>query len=163
MDQFTFPYQQYLKGELPAEIQTLVEAADKATQKAYAPYSKLKVGAAVLMADGSIVSGANQENAAFPAGICAERAVLASVDINENSTVKAIAVSYSEDEKMSEKPIAPCGLCRQTILEVQHRQQSPITIYMCAPGGLVIMVEDAEFLLPFFFGSDHLPTFKPQV
>jgi cytidine deaminase len=162
MELFNFPFQQYLKAELPTEIQKLVVAADKATQKAYAPYSKLKVGAAVLMADGSIVTGANQENASYPVGICAERAVLSSIEIHEHSMIKAIAVTYSGDN-MNEKPIAPCGMCRQSILEAQRRQQSPVAVYMCSPAGQIIMVEDSEYLLPFSFGSDQLPAYKPQV
>jgi cytidine deaminase len=162
MELFNFPFQQYLKAELPAEILTLVDAADSATQKAYAPYSNLKVGAAVLMADGNIATGANQENASYPVGICAERAVLSTIQINEHSMIKAIAVTYHSDD-LNEKPIAPCGMCRQSILEAQHRQQSPIAVYMCSPGGQVIMIEDSEYLLPFSFGSDQLPAYKPQV
>jgi cytidine deaminase len=163
MDSFTFPYQQYLHSELPDEMQELVTAAGNATQRAYAPYSDLKVGAAVLMADGTILTGANQENAAFPVGICAERAILSNIHLSDETKIKAVAVTYSADNKQTDKPIAPCGMCRQAILEMQHRQHSPIAVYMCSPKGLVIMVENAEFLLPFAFGNDDLPAYKPQV
>ncbi|HYD21457.1 MAG TPA: cytidine deaminase [Flavipsychrobacter sp.] len=163
MDSYTFPYQQYLKAELPADMQQLVEAAEAATKGAYAPYSNLKVGASILMEDGNIVTGFNQENAAFPVGICAERAILSTIDLAKGTKIKAIAVTYSSDNNQNEKPIAPCGMCRQSILEMQQRQQAPIAVYMCSPKGLVIMIENAEFLLPFSFGSDDLPTYKPQV
>ena len=162
MQQYTFPYQLYLNSELPAEIENLVAAATKATEKAYAPYSNLKVGAAILMTDGSIITGANQENAAFPNGLCAERSALAHVHIDDESPkVKAIVVTYSGKIQNPEKPISPCGMCRQNILETQHRQQSPITVYMCSPSGQVLMIEDAEHLLPFSFGSDNLPFTDP--
>lgn len=163
MDSYTFPYQQYLKAELPAEMQELVSAAEAATGKAYAPYSNLKVGSAILMTDGKIVAGSNQENASYPVGICAERAALSGVAVDEQNMVKAIAVSYLGGEGEGQKPIAPCGMCRQSILEMQHRQGFPIAVYMCSPAGQVIMVENAEHLLPFSFGSDDLPVFKPQI
>lgn len=164
MEQYSFAYQRYLKTELPEEIQQLVAAADKATEKAYAPYSKFQVGSAVLMTDGSIVTGANQENASYSNGICAERAALSGIVINDQSPkVKAIAIAYYEETKLNEMPLAPCGMCRQTILEMQQRQQEPIHIYMCSPSGQVIMVEDAEFLLPFSFGSNMLPGVNTQV
>lgn len=162
MQQYTFAYQVYAKGELPPDIEQLVAAANAATGKAYAPYSNLKVGAAILMTDGSIVTGANQENAASPNGVCAERAALAHVHIDDESPkVKAIAVTYTGKTKNTEKPIAPCGMCRQNILEMQQRQQSPITVYMCSPGGQVLMIEDAGNLLPFSFSSDDLPSVDP--
>jgi cytidine deaminase len=163
MDVYNFPYQHYLKNELPEEMQKLADAATAATELAYAPYSKFKVGASVLMSDGTILSGANQENASYPIGVCAERAVLAGIHVSEDYKVKAIAVTFTSDAPVGDNPIAPCGMCRQSILEMQHRQDSPIAIYMCGPGGKVIMIEDAEFLLPFSFGSKDLPSFKPQV
>lgn len=162
MQQYSFAYQVYANGELPEDIARLVDAAGTATGKAYAPYSNLKVGAAILMTDNSIITGANQENAAYPNGMCAERAALAQVQIDdENPKIKAIAVTYTGKTKNPEKPIAPCGMCRQNILEMQHRQQSPITIYMCSPEGQVLMIEDIEHMLPFSFGSDNLPEVDP--
>lgn len=162
MQQYSFAYQVYGKGELPNDIAQLVAAANAATGKAYAPYSNLKVGAAILMTDGSIVTGANQENAAYPNGVCAERAALAHVHIdNDGPKIKAIAVTYNGKTKNPDKPIAPCGMCRQNILEMQHRQQEPIAIYMCSPTEQVLMIENSEHLLPFSFGSDNLPEADP--
>ncbi|MBL7717982.1 MAG: cytidine deaminase [Flavipsychrobacter sp.] len=162
MDVFSFPYQQYLKDELPEEIKQLVAMAEAACAQAYAPYSQLKVGAAVLMTDGQTITGANQENASYPVGICAERAVLSTINPSDDRKIKAIAVTYTAEDTTQLAPIAPCGMCRQSILEMQHRQGTPITLYMCGPGNEVTMVEDSEFLLPFSFGNKDLPGYKPQ-
>lgn len=156
MDQFSFPFQKILKAQLTAEARELVTAAEAAAEKAYAPYSRFKVGAAVQMEHGRIITGNNHENASFPAGVCAERAVLSGIDMHEKGEkVIALAVTYKGGGELSQ-PLAPCGLCRQTILEVQQWQQSPITLYLCSPDGQVIMVEDAGWLLPFSFSSDYL-------
>jgi len=156
MQQFSFPYHSTTGSKLPAEIQNLVTAAEEACQKAYAPYSHFRVGAAVLLADGEILTGSNHENASYPAGVCAERAALSTLDMNDKTRyVKAIAITYNAGEEHG-KPISPCGICRQTILEVQQWQESPIAVYMCSPDGQIIMLEDAAYLLPFSFGSEYL-------
>lgn len=155
MQQFQFPYEISLKSQMAAEAQELISAAEAAADKAYAPYSKFRVGAALLRLDGSIVTAANQENAVFPAGICAERAVLATHSMDGPEKIKAIAIAYKTSGK-EHAPLAPCGICRQTILEVQQRQSLPIAIYMSSPDGEVIMVEDASFLLPFYFRGTYL-------
>ena len=155
MQQFQFPYELSLKSQMAAEAQELISAAEAAVDKAYAPYSKFKVGAALLLTNGAIVTGANHENAVFPAGICAERAVLANHDMEGPEKVKAIAIAYQGSGKQH-APLAPCGICRQSILEVQQHQSSLIAVYMCSPDGEVIMVEDASFLLPFYFSGTYL-------
>lgn len=157
MEQFQFPFQQSLKTQLPEPIQHLIKSAEEAAEKAYAPYSKFKVGAALLLVDGSVVTGSNHENAAYPAGVCAERAVLSTLDMNDKThKVKAIAVAYHGLDDAPDKPLSPCGICRQSLLEVQQWQEMPIAVYMCSPDGQVIEVEDAAFLLPFSFGSEYL-------
>jgi len=156
MEQFQFAYQAGLVSQLPQHIQDLVKAAEAATQKAYAPYSRFNVGAAVLLTDGSVLTGANHENASFPAGICAERSVLGYLDMNAPEKVVAIAVAYRTEGDFH-APLSPCGLCRQTILEVQLHQDAPIAVYMTSPDGNMVMVEDARHLLPFFFSNDFLP------
>lgn len=156
MDQFSFPFQRSQAAQFPQQVQALIAAANAATAKAYAPYSKFKVGAAVLLNDDTILTGANHENASFPAGVCAERAVLSSLDMDGSQKVKAMAIAYQPEHEAQHPPLSPCGICRQTILEVQLKQQQPITIYMTNPAGEVIMVEDASFLLPFHFSSDYL-------
>ncbi len=156
MQQFQFPYQRTLKASLPEAILQLITSAEAAAAKAYAPYSHFKVGAALLLGSGKILTGSNHENAAYPAGVCAERAVLSSLEMNDKSNiVKALAVTY-QSENQSSNPLAPCGICRQSILEVQQWQGVPISVYMCSPDGHIIMVEDAEYLMPFSFGSKDL-------
>jgi len=156
MQQFGFPYQQSLKAQLPAHIQTLISAAEAAADTAYAPYSNFKVGAALVQTDGTILTGSNHENAAFPAGICAERALFGSLNMGSGNKVLAIAIAYKTENKDRHPPLSPCGICRQTILEAQLHQQQPIAVYMSSPDGQVILVEDASYLLPFHFSSEYL-------
>lgn len=156
MQEFGFPYQQSLKTQLPSHIQDLIAAAETAADKAYAPYSNFKVGAALVQGDGNVLTGANHENAAFPAGICAERALFGALDMGSGNKVTAIAIAYKTEKGTHHPPLAPCGICRQTILEAQLHQQQPIAVYMSSPDGQVILVEDASYLLPFHFSSEYL-------
>jgi len=156
--QFSFPYEHSLKAQLAQEAQDLISAAEAAAEKAYAPYSKFKTGAALLLSDGRILSGANHENASYPAGICAERVALALHDMNGSEKLKALAIAYKATDGDTHPPLAPCGLCRQSILETQLHQGSPIMVYMSSPDGEVIIVEDASFLLPFHFSGEYLGT-----
>jgi cytidine deaminase len=156
MENFTFPFQQTSGSTLPAHIQQLIEAANKATLFAYAPYSQFRVGAAALLADGSIKTGSNHENASYPAGICAERGLLSGINpLDKQQQILAMAVCYTSNTNNS-TPLSPCGICRQTILEMQLAQDAPIAMYMCSPDGQVIFVEDAAHLLPFYFSSKNL-------
>lgn len=157
MEKFSFTYDNTFKSELPATIQQLLTEAEGAVHRAYAPYSNFKVGAAVLLANGQIKTGANHENASYPAGVCAERSILYTMNptIKENE-VKAIGICY-QGKAEAHEALAPCGICRQVILEYQLTQGSPIAIYMCGPGGKVIYIEDASSLLPFYFSGEHLP------
>lgn len=155
MEQFHFSYTSAYVSEMSAGVQELIAAAVDATGTAYAPYSNFKVGAAIRMSDGTLKAGANHENASYPAGICAERALLGSVNMNEGPTVLAMAIAYKSPGDFHQ-PLSPCGICRQTILEVQLHQQTPIEIYMCSPDGMVIHLEDARHLLPFYFSNEYL-------
>lgn len=156
MKTFQFPYQQFRKEDLSDDVIQLINMAQDAAQKAYAPYSHFNVGAVVLLHNGEILSGANHENAAYPAGVCAERAALSALEMHDKTkAVKSIMVTYAGGGEHA-KPLAPCGICRQTILEVQQWQGSPIAIYMCSPDGDVLVVENAEYLMPFSFGSEYL-------
>ena len=156
MQQFSFPYEQSLKSQMPAATQDLITAAETAADKAYAPYSHFKVGAAMLLTDGAVHTGANHENAAYPAGICAERALLGAHDMEGEGKIVAIAIAYKTEKSDNHPPLAPCGICRQSILEAQLHQGSPITVYMSSPDGMVVMVEDSANLLPFHFSSHFL-------
>jgi cytidine deaminase len=164
MTEFSFPYGESLKSNLPGEDQELIAAAELAAEGAYAPYSGFKVGSAVRLDDGRIVSGSNHENASYPAGICAERAALATLDMRAGQhKVKAIAVTYISAKQSAsvQPPLSPCGLCRQSILEVQQWQQTPIRLLLCSPDGPVITIEDSGHLLPFSFGSSYLGQDSP--
>lgn len=162
MENFQFPFYHKRKIELSESIQQLIKAAEEAAEKAYAPYSHFQVGAAVLMKNGTFLTGANHENAAYPAGVCAERAALSSLVMTDKTKqVEAIVVTHINKE-VHDKPISPCGICRQTILEVQQWQGSPIAVYMCGPDEQVVIIENAEYLLPFSFGSDYLVAPLPE-
>ncbi len=156
MEQFSFPFYKTTIAELPERIRQLMQTAQDATNEAYAPYSNFKVGAAALLANGQVKTGSNHENASYPAGICAERGLLASLNpLIKNDQITALAVTYMGDVNLS-VPISPCGICRQVILEQQLAQHAPITLYMGCPDGNVVYVEDATNLLPFYFSSDNL-------
>jgi cytidine deaminase len=155
MPQYQFQFTRTTKAALPAAARDLILAATDAASTAYAPYSNFPVGAAARLADGRILTGSNHENASSPVGICAERALLAGLDMRTpECSVKELAVTYNGN--LGGAPISPCGMCRQSILEVQHWQGCPIRLYLCAPGEDVIVVEDAEWLLPFAFSGDML-------
>src|SRR5450631_892536 len=109
-------------GELPEIDALLLSEARKATQYAYAPYSRFRVGAAAKLANGKTVIGTNQENASYPAGICAERVLLSSVSSQyPGIAIEAIAVTYQNENGHSDRPISPCGICRQSLQEYEHR------------------------------------------
>ena len=130
----------------PAE-QEVVQAAFGATSKAYAPFSGFKVGAAIRLRSGKILTAANCESEVFPSGLCAERSLLYSYATNHADDVIELMAITSDP---SERECYPCGACRQVILDAERRQQSPIRIIM-AGGGTASVVESAEVLLPFTF------------
>ena len=133
--------------ELPADDRVLVVEAQAALKKAYPKYSGFSVGAAVRLASGKILHGANSESEGFPSGICAERSVLYYAEANHASDpVVALAIASNP----SERECYPCGACRQVILDVQRRQGRPIRLIMSG-GGTASIVDNAEALLPFTF------------
>jgi cytidine deaminase len=139
-------------SQLSMADQELLEAAQKATNTAYAPYSNFKVGAAARLSSNAIIIGSNQESASFPVGICAERALLNSVGSQfPHETIQTIAISYEPVAKPSLEPISPCGMCRQSLLDYENRFQSPIKIIMAGMTGKVMVLESATHLLPFGF------------
>lgn len=135
----------------------LVAAAREMTGKAYAPYSGFHVGAAVLLDNGEIVKGNNQENAAYPSGLCAERvAVFAASALFPGVEMKMIAVSTRAQGVDKRNPVAPCGACRQVMLEYEHLQQKPIKLFLCSESGKIVVVERVHDLLPLAFSGDNL-------
>ena len=141
---------------LPAEDQELLSTALKATETAYAPYSHFRVGAALRLANGQIITGSNQENAAYPSGLCAERVALfsafAKFPHQELQTIAIAATSQTQDGDFLQTPhpITPCGACRQVILEYATRNTIPVRVLMAGTKE-IWLVEDARTLLPFAF------------
>ncbi len=144
-------------SELPGEEQTLLQQAAESAAKSYAPYSEFHVGAAVLLENGEIICGSNQENAAYPAGLCAERVALFYANSKYPGVkVKTLAIAAFADHFILDKPISPCGTCRQVIAETENRQQSKIKILMQGESGPVNMTEGIENLLPLTFYEEKL-------
>lgn len=132
---------------LPKADKELVQAARKATEKAFAPYSEFKVGAAALLRSGEVVSAANCESEVFPSGLCAERVLLYHLQTNHaDDPIVAFAIASVP----AERECYPCGSCRQTLLDAQKHQQSPIRIIMSSQESATV-VDSAEELLPFSF------------
>lgn len=135
----------------------LIENAKNAAYHAYAPYSDFKVGAAVILNDNTFFSGSNQENASFPAGICAERVVLSAVSsVSPLNTVVTMAISCISDKVEVSDPVAPCGICRQTLIEYESRFNAPIRLLLVGSNQKVFEFSSASELLPLAFKPHHL-------
>ena len=147
-------YEIHSIGELDAEDRKLVDAAMEATQRSYAPYSHFHVGAAALLENDVIVTGTNQENVAYPSGLCAERTALFYANSQYPYVpVKALAiVGISEVNGMNHTPLSPCGACRQVMLETENRFATPMRVLLCGKEEVYI-VESAKDLLPFAFDN----------
>jgi cytidine deaminase len=136
--------------ELSAESRLLREAAISAARRAYAPYSHFHVGAAVLLKNGTVVEGNNQENMAYPSGLCAERVALFTAGASfPEQPVEALAIAAMKDGAV-QPSIAPCGGCRQVMLETEQRYGQSIRILLCGQDE-TILVASAKDLLPFSF------------
>ena len=143
--------------ELPEEIKKLMNAAKQAKENAYAPYSKFKVGAAFLLENGKMVSGNNQENAAYPSGMCAERVAIWKVASEfPSAIIKSLAITASSSSQLLTEPVAPCGGCRQTMLEYELKQEQPIEIYFMGETGVIYQSDSLKNLLPFMFNKKFL-------
>lgn len=138
--------------ELPHNIQQLISKAVEVRKKAYAPYSKFRVGAAVLLDNGEITLGSNQENAAYPSGLCAERvAIFQAGTIYPEATILKIAITATSDNNKTTTPVPPCGSCRQAIAEYEMKQSTPIEIYFMGESGEIYKSNSLKNLLPFMF------------
>ena len=158
--QLTIPVEIYLHDDplFPAEDRALVEHAKQAAQRSYAPYSKFHVGAALRLADGSIVKGSNQENAVYPVGCCAERTALYYAGAEHPDVpVDAIAVAVWRelDGKYLAKPGSPCGVCRQHLVEMEQRHGRKIRIILFGTEEIYVLHSAAD-LLPLTFTGDEL-------
>jgi cytidine deaminase len=141
--------------ELGSDDLLLLEAADKAVKSSYAPFSNFHVGAAVLLDNGKIILGSNQENSAYPSGLCAERvAVFSAMSEFPQSKIVSIAITAHSDGSFDDKnPTAPCGACRQVIIDKEFRDKSDIRCILRGNNGKVLVFHSFKDLLPFFFSK----------
>jgi len=145
------------QSELNKTDNYLMTHAQKAINNAYAPYSHFQVGAAVLLENGTIVTGNNQENAAYPSGMCAERvAIWSAASQYPDQKVLKIAIAVKSTLKEVTKPVAPCGACRQTLLEYEVKQKEAIEVFFMGETGKIIKVASLSELLPFAFDQSYL-------
>lgn len=139
------------RSELTSEERALLQKADEATQTSYAPYSSFNVGVAILLENGQIISGSNQENSASPSGLCAERVAMFYANAQyPNIPIVALAVSSSISGALNDKPIYPCGSCRQSLLENEQRFGKPIKVIMGSSAN-ILAVSSIKELLPLSF------------
>lgn len=141
----------------PEDIQNLMELAIEARDKAYAPYSKFHVGAALMLENGEVVSGSNQENASYPSGLCAERTAIFYAGAQyPNAKIIKMAITAASQNQLTNSPIPPCGACRQSIAEYETKQDKAIEIYFMGETGKVMKSASLANLLPFGFDSSNL-------
>tara|TARA_R110000868_G_scaffold387712_3_gene656365 strand:+ start:239 stop:721 length:483 start_codon:yes stop_codon:yes gene_type:complete len=144
-------------NELPLDTQDLMKNAVESRKKAYAPYSKFKVGVAILLDNGQIVLGSNQENAAYPSGLCAERvAIFYAGSMYPDAKIVQMAITAASDTNKTALPIPPCGACRQSIAEYEIKQDSPIEIYFMGESGDIYKSSSLKNLLPLMFDKNFL-------
>lgn len=141
--------------ELNESDRALILAAKEMTKKSYSPYSHFQVGAAALLADGTIVKGSNQENAAYPSGLCAERTTLFAANANyPDQPVKALAIACFTAGHFTDEPGAPCGSCRQVMLETEHRFGEPMRVLLYGEKAIYVFDKAADLLPYGFFAED---------
>ena len=146
------------REELPAELRDLLRHAEEAATRAYAPYSHFQVGAAILMNNGKVVTGANQENAVYPCGLCAERtaAFSASAAYPEVPFNKIVITAINPEEPLKE-PVSPCGSCRQVLFEYEQKFGHPIEVILAGQEGPIYHFQSVATLLPYTFHAGFLP------
>ena len=152
---------EYLEYDHPSELEErdlqLLVKAGEALSGSYAPYSHYHVGAAVRMADGTVVTGSNQENMSFPAGLCAERvAVFAAAAGHPGVPVESLAITASSESFTVDEPVPPCGMCRQAIMEYEMKSGQPIRIILAGQTGKVFIFNGMRSLLPLAFEEKGL-------
>lgn len=145
------------QAELPEDVQDLMNKATEARENSYSPYSQFRVGAAILLENGEVVTGSNQENASYPAGLCAERTAIfyAGAKYPRTKIRKMALTARSENHEM-EVPTPPCGSCRQAIAEYEVKQDQAIEIYFMGEKGKVVKAGSISDLLPLIFDNSYL-------
>ncbi|MGZ4054557.1 MAG: cytidine deaminase [Bacteroidia bacterium] len=143
--------------ELIEAEQRLLQKAREASDLAYAPYSNFYVGAALLLENGVIVSGNNQENVAYPSGLCAERVAIYSAGAQKpNVAIKTISITCKSKAFHVSEPLSPCGACRQAMSEYEMRHQSTIRVILAGESGKIRVMDSIADLLPFMFKAEEL-------
>lgn len=143
--------------DLEPQDALLLSKAQEITANAYAPYSNFHVGAVARLTNGQMISGTNQENASYPIGICAERVLLsAASSVYPGIPIETIAISYNNLQGESDHPVAPCGVCRQSLHEYEERMNHPIRLILGGKKGKIYIIEEAGQLLPLAFTKDEL-------
>ena len=152
-EQFVCPYVVYDDlEELEPQDAELMRRALEAALNAYAPYSGFCVGAAVRMANGAIVTGNNIENAAYPSGLCAERvAMFGAMAKYPGVAIEALAITARSEAKQVDEPVAPCGACRQVMVEVEQVSKRPLRVLCQGESGSIMVFDGVETLMPFIF------------
>ena len=155
---FNISYETYADIDELSEIdQMLCNKAKDALASSHSPYSKFKVGTAILLADSQIVLGSNQENVAYPSGLCAERVALFTIGANyPDAVVKSMAITAQTENFKIENPITSCGACLQVMAEYEKKQNEPIDVLFYCIDGAIIKVKGIKSLLPFVFVEDRL-------
>lgn len=144
-------------SELDPTIQKLCEASENALTTAYAPYSNFKVGTAIELEEGKIIQGSNQENVAYPSGLCAERVALFTIGSQfPNAVIKRMAITARTKKFQITTPVTSCGSCLQVMAEFEQKQKSPIQVIFYCLGGEVVVVNSVKDLMPFSFVEDRL-------
>lgn len=144
-------------SELPVSVQELMNKAHQAREKAYAPYSHFKVGAAIRLDSEKIIAGNNQENAAYPSGMCAERVAIFYTGASyPDQTIKTMAITARSVNHKITEAVPPCGACRQVLAEYEVKQESPIAIYFMGESGKIVRAASVKELLPLIFDKNFL-------
>lgn len=143
--------------ELSPQDQKLIKKAKKALKKSYSPYSNFKVGAAILLENGKMMSGSNQENASYPLCLCAERVTIAAADsVYPKVPIVAMAITAKSPTQTISDPVAPCGACRQVIFETEMKHQTPMRLILQGEKGKVYIINGGKDLLPLSFDGSLL-------
>lgn len=143
--------------ELESSAQVLLQKAAEARKKAYAPYSKFLVGAALELENGELISGSNQENASYPSGLCAERTAVYYAGAEfPNQKILRMAIVAGSSITPTTKPIPPCGACRQALSEYEVKQNTPMKLYFMGTSGQIAVSKSVENILPWIFDKTVL-------
>lgn len=155
---FNISYNTYSGIEELSETDSMLcQKAKEALATSHSPYSKFSVGTAILLADEQIVLGSNQENVAYPSGLCAERVALFYIGANyPNAVIKTMAITAHTADFKIVNPVTSCGGCLQVMIEVEKRQKSPIEVLFYCIDGQILKVKSVKSLIPFAFVEDRL-------